>query len=387
MADPRFHPASGPHPLSRVAEVAGAERTGARLEEEGARLFEGVASLAEAGPAHLAFLEGRRHLPALRASRAGAVLLRAEFAAEVPRGCVALVVAAPQLAFARVAGLFHPAAAPQPGIHPTAQVAPGAVIGPGSEIGPYAVIGAGAVLGARAYVGPHAFIGPGCVFGDDARIHAHASAICCLAGHRVTLHHGARVGQEGFGFVPTPEGRFLTIPQLGRVVLEDEVEIGANSCVDRGALGDTVLGRGTRLDNLVQIGHNVTTGRGCVIVAQVGISGSTRLGDYVTIAGQAGLTGHLDIGSRARIGAQAGVQADIPPGQDVTGSPAMPVKDALRAALYLRKVGARKASVGTTPAGTAPAGTARGEAAELGAAAAGGAEQDRAQDGRPSQTD
>ncbi|MFB9970283.1 hypothetical protein ACFFMP_09775 [Pseudoroseomonas cervicalis] len=136
------------------------------------------------------------------------------------------------------------------------------------------------------------------------------------------------------------------------MLLEDEVEIGANSCVDRGALGDTVIGRGTRLDNLVQIGHNVVTGRGCVIVAQVGISGSTRLGDYVTIAGQAGLTGHLHIGSQARIGAQAGVQADVPAGQDVTGSPAMPVKDALRAALHLRRIGARK---GPGNAAAAPA--------------------------------
>jgi len=336
-ADPRFHPTAGPFPLARVAEAGAAQFSG-----DGERRFRDVAPLDAAGPEEVAFLDGRRNLETMQASQAGAVILRPEFAQAVPAGCVALVSPAPHLAFARIAALFHPAPAPVAGIHPTASVAPDAVLGEGSEVGPYAVIGAGAVLGARAYVGPHAVIGPGCVFGDDARIHAHASAICCLAGHRVTLHHGARVGQEGYGFAPTPEGRFLTIPQLGRVVLGDEVEIGANACVDRGALGDTVLGPGTRLDNLVQIGHNVVTGRGCVIVAQVGISGSTRLGDYVTIAGQAGLTGHLSIGSRARIGAQAGVQSDIPPGQDVTGSPAMPVKDALRAALYLRKVGARK---------------------------------------------
>lgn len=336
-ADPRFHPAAGPFPLARVAEAGAAQFSG-----DAGRLFRDVAPLGTAGPEEVAFLDGRRNIPSLRASRVGAVVLRAEFVAAVPEGCVALVCAAPHLAFARIATLFHPTPAPIAGIHPTASVAPDAVLGEGCEVGPYAVIGAGAVLGARCYVGPHAVVGPGCAFGDDARIHAHASAICCLAGHRVTLHHGARVGQEGFGFTPTPEGRFVTIPQLGRVVLGDEVEIGANACVDRGALGDTVLGPGTRLDNLVQIGHNVTTGRGCVIVAQVGISGSTRLGDYVTIAGQAGLTGHLNIGNRARIGAQAGVQSDIPPGQDVLGSPAMPVKDALRAALYLRKVGARR---------------------------------------------
>lgn len=336
-ADLRFHPPAGPFPLGRVAEAGSAQFSG-----EAARLFRDVAPLAEAGPEEIAFLDGRRHLETLRASRAGAVILKPEFAADVPEGMVALLSPAPHLTFARIAALFHPPAAPAAGIHPTASVAANAMLGEGCEVGPYAVVGAGAVLGARCVVGPHAYIGAGCVFGDDARIHAHASAICCIAGHRVTLHHGARVGNEGFGFTPTPDGRYVTIPQLGRVRLEDDVEVGANSCVDRGALGDTVLGAGTRLDNLVQIGHNVVTGRGCVIVAQVGISGSTRLGDYVTIAGQAGLTGHLNIGSKARIGAQAGVQSDIPPGQDVTGSPAMPVKDALRAALYLRKLGARK---------------------------------------------
>ncbi|MBI0432501.1 UDP-3-O-(3-hydroxymyristoyl)glucosamine N-acyltransferase [Roseomonas sp. KE0001] len=336
-ADPRFHPATGPQPLSRLAEVAGL-----RFEGDGGRLFQGVAPLAEAGPRDVTFLDGRRHLDALRASGAGAVILPQDLAGAVPAGMVALVTPAPHLAFARIAALFHPRPAPAPGIHPTASVAADAVLEEGCEVGPYAVIGAGARLGPGCVVGPHAVIGPGCVFGAGGRIGAHASAYYCLAGDRVTLHQGARVGQEGFGFTPTPEGRFVTIPQLGRVVLEDEVEIGANACVDRGAMGDTVLGRGTRLDNLVQIGHNVVTGRGCVIVAQVGISGSTRLGDYVTIAGQAGLTGHLKIGSKARIGAQAGVQSDIPAGQDVTGSPAMPVKDALRAALYLRKLGARK---------------------------------------------
>jgi len=362
-ADPRFHPLAGPFPLGRVAEAGSAQFSG-----DAARVFRGVAPLAEAGPEEVTFVDGRRHLPALRASRAGAVILKAEFAEAVPEGTVALLTPAPQLAFARIAALFHPPAAPVPGIHPTASVAPDAVLGEGCEVGPHAVIGAGAVLGARCLVGPHAYIGPGCVFGDDARIHAHASAMCCIAGNRVTLHQGARIGNEGFGFTPTPEGRYVTIPQLGRVRLEDEVEVGANSCVDRGALGDTVLGAGTRLDNLVQIGHNVVTGRGCVIVAQVGISGSTRLGDYVTIAGQAGLTGHLNIGSKARIGAQAGVQSDIPPGQDVTGSPAMPVKDALRAALYLRKLGARKGPGPDNAAGRA-------------------AEQKGSSIGRPGQTD
>jgi UDP-3-O-[3-hydroxymyristoyl] glucosamine N-acyltransferase len=299
-----------------------------------------VAPLGSAGPEDVTFIDNRRWLSTLKASKAGAVVLPEAFLASVPEGTAALVTPLPHLSFARIAGLFYPRPAPVAGIHPTAVVAEDAEIGEGTEIGPYAVIGAGVRLGARCVVGPHAVIGNGCSFGDDCRLFAHSSANFCVAGHRVTLHQGARVGQEGFGFTPTPEGRYVTVPQLGRIVLGDEVEVGANTCIDRGAMDDTVIGPGTRLDNLVQIGHNVTTGRGCVLVSQVGISGSTTLGDYVTVAGQAGMAGHLKIGSKARIGAQAGIMADVPAGMDVMGSPAMPIRDALRANLYLRKIGA-----------------------------------------------
>jgi UDP-3-O-[3-hydroxymyristoyl] glucosamine N-acyltransferase len=334
--DPRFHPSTGPHDLARLAEAASA-----RVVGDATRVLHGVAALASAGAEEVSFLDGRRHLPVLRASKAGAVVLAEAFLAELPEGCAGLVSSMPQLAFARIAGLFYPGPARQTGIHPTAVVARDAVLGEDCEIGPYAVVGAGARLGARCTVGAHATIGAGCVFGADCRIFPHVSVSHCVAGDRVTLHQGARVGNEGFGFVPTPEGRFHTVPQLGRVLLGDEVEVGANSCIDRGALDDTVIGAGTRLDNLVQIGHNVVTGRGCVIVSQVGISGSTSLGDYVTAAGQAGFAGHLRIGSKARIGAQAGVIGDIPAGMDVSGSPAMPLRDWLRASIQLRNIGAR----------------------------------------------
>jgi UDP-3-O-[3-hydroxymyristoyl] glucosamine N-acyltransferase len=155
----------------------------------------------------------------------------------------------------------------------------------------------------------------------------------------VVLHPGVRIGQEGFGFAVTPEGRFETMPQLGRVILGDFVEVGANSCIDRGSQGDTVLGAGTRLDNLVQIGHNVRTGRGCVVVAHVGIAGSVTLGDGVQLGGQAGIAGHLTIGDRARIGAQAGVMGDVPAGSDMVGSPAWPARETLRAFAALRRLG------------------------------------------------
>ena len=223
-------------------------------------------------------------------------------------------------------------------------VGAGATVGEGTEIGAYAVIGEGARIGRDCIIHPHAVVGPGVEIGDGCRLHAHSSVSHAVLGRGVVLHPGARVGQEGFGFAPTAEGRFETMPQLGRVVLGDGVEIGANSCVDRGAQGDTVLGPGTRLDNLVQVGHNVRTGRGCILVAQSGVSGSTVLGDFVTVAAQAGLTGHLRVGAKARIGAQAGVMNDVPAGTDVLGSPAWPVRQTWRAIAHLRRIGARRAA-------------------------------------------
>lgn len=336
-ADPRFFPPHGPFGLGTIAEAAGARFTG-----EAGRLFTGVAPVADAGPGDVAYVEGRRHLPALRTTRAGAVLVAPGSEAEVPAGCVALVCEAPQLGFARVAALFHPRPAPVPGIHPAAAIAPDATVGAGCEIGPGAVIGARAEIGPGCIIGPHAVVGPGCALGAGSILRAHASMLHCLAGAAVVLHEGARVGNEGFGFVTTRAGQHVTVPQLGRVILGDGVEIGANSCVDRGAGGDTVLGPGTRLDNLVQVGHNVRTGRGCVIVAQVGIAGSAELGDFVVIAGQAGIAGHLTLGDGARVGAQAGVTASVPAGTDVVGSPAWPAKEFMRAIMWLRRQAAPK---------------------------------------------
>jgi len=269
----------------------------------------------------------------------GALILQPAFAAEAPPGAVSILSDAPGLAFSRVAALFHPRPAPRPGVHPTAVVGEGAAVGEGTEVGAYAVVGEGARIGRDCVIHPHAVVGPGVEVGDGCRLHPHSSVSHALLGRGVVLHPGARVGQEGFGFLPTPDGRFETMPQLGRVVLGDGVEIGANACVDRGAQGDTVLGPGTRLDNLVQVGHNVRAGRGCILVAQSGVSGSTALGDFVTVAAQAGLTGHLRIGAKARIGAQAGVMNDVPAGTDVLGSPAWPARQAWRAFAHLRKIG------------------------------------------------
>ena len=336
-ADSRFHPSAGPVSLGTLRAALGL----ASAADDG-RLFAGVAPLHLAGADDVAFMEGRRNLPALKSSKAGALVIEPAFVAQAPPGCVVLEAAAPQAGFIRIAGLFHPARQPKPGIHPSAVIAADAIIGPDCEIGAFVFIGAGAEIGAGCILENHVSIGAGCKLGAHGRIHAHANMEYCLAGDHVVLHPGARIGNEGFGFITTAEGKHVTMPQLGRVIIGDGAEIGAGSCIDRGAGGDTVIGPGARIDNLVQIGHNVTIGRGAVIVAQVGISGSANIGDYAVIAGQAGVAGHLSIGAKARVGAQAGVMNDVPAGTDVVGSPAWPAKETLRAFARLRRLAATK---------------------------------------------
>jgi UDP-3-O-[3-hydroxymyristoyl] glucosamine N-acyltransferase len=232
---------------------------------------------------------------------------------------------APYKSYAVAAAMFHPRAEPVPGVHQAAVVDASAAVADGCRIEAGAVVGEHAQIGARCLIGANAVIGPGVEIGEDSRIGPGATVSHSLIGSRVSIYPGARLGQDGFGFAPDPKGH-VKVPQLGRVVIEDDVEIGANTTIDRGAGPDTVIGQGCWIDNLVQIAHNVQLGRGCVIVAQVGISGSTKIGDFVQIGGQAGLTGHLTIGTGARIAAQAGIMRDIEPGATYGGSPAVPVR-------------------------------------------------------------
>ena len=329
--DPRFFARTGPHDLAAVAAAAQAEVAGA------CGALHGVAPLQVAGPGEVSFLHNRRYLDALLVTRAGAVIVSPELAGRLPEGVAGLVSAEPYAAWARVAALFHPRPPARPGVHRSAVVEAGAVVDATAEVGAHAVVGEGAVVGPRSRVGEGAVIGPGVVIGADCRIGALASLSHAVLGDRVYVYSGARIGQEGFGFAVTERG-FLSVPQLGRVVLEDDVEVGANSTIDRGAALDTVIGAGSRLDNLVQIGHNVRLGRCCVVVAQAGISGSTTLEDFVEVAAQAGLTGHLTIGHKARIGAQAGVMGDVAARQAVVGSPAMPVREFFRNVAVLRRL-------------------------------------------------
>ena len=317
VGDARFFARSCPQTLAAIATVA----KGAAPAIE--RSFIGVAPLQSAGPEHVSFLDNRRYAIALEHTMAGAVIVHPDMLKRVPARTIPIVTTAAYEAWARVAALFHPPPPLCPGIHGSAVIAETARVHASAEIGPYAVIEADADVGPDCRIGLVLSIGKGVIIDRDCRIGPHASLSHALVGARVYVYPGARIGQEGFSFASTDRG-FLIIPQLGRVILEDDVEVGANTTIDRGSTQDTVIGAGSRLDNLVQIGHNVRLGRCCVIVAQVGIAGSTVLEDFVQVGGQAAIAGHLRIGHKAQIGAQAGVISDVPSGAVLLGSPAQP---------------------------------------------------------------
>jgi len=303
----------------RLAELA--TQLGCRLEGEGALEIRGVQSLEAAGPQDLGFVAQERYLPQLAASGAAAVILAEGW----PAGNrPALRTQNPSLAFARALALFHPSPVPAPGIHPAAVVAPDASVDPGASVGPLTTLGPGAKVGPGTILEAQVAVAGGVEIGRDCRICSHVSLREGVrVGDRVIIHSGTVIGADGFGYARDGR-RYVKIPQVGRVVIEDEVEIGANVTIDRATLGETRIGRGTKIDNLVQIGHNVQVGADTVIVAQVGISGSARIGSRVTLAGQVGIVDHVEIGDDVIVGAQAGVTKNIPPRSMVLGSPAIP---------------------------------------------------------------
>jgi UDP-3-O-[3-hydroxymyristoyl] glucosamine N-acyltransferase len=317
-------------PRFSLADLAGELK--AALEGDVGRVIRGVRGLEEAGPEHLSFLASPRYRPQLPATRAGAVLLREEDRALCPAGCAALVVPDPYLAFALAMRLFHPAP-PHPGWgrHDSAVVAPDAQVHAESWLGPQVVVEAGAVIGrgsrllgqTTVYGGAH--IGEDCLIHTGCQVREH-----CVLGNRVLLQNGVIVGAEGFGFAPLPEGGSLKIPQAGRVVIEDDVEIGANCCLDRGTMGDTIIRHGARLDNLIQIAHNVEVGPGTLIAAQSGVAGSTRLGADCRIGGATAINGHIRIGDRVQIGGGSGVTGSVPDDRIYAGFPARPHREFLQ---------------------------------------------------------
>jgi UDP-3-O-[3-hydroxymyristoyl] glucosamine N-acyltransferase len=338
MADSRFFRRAGPYSLEALAKLSGA-----RLADpaDGSRMIEDIAPLETAGRADLTFLDNRKYTEAFKRSGAGAAFVVEALAPRAPKGMALLVSREPYKAFAFAAQAFYPELPVAASREPSALVHPTASVPDDCAIGANVVIEAAARLGRRCQVGANTVIGAGVEIGDDCRIAANVTLSHCLIGARVTLHPGVCIGQAGFGFAADAGGP-VKIPQLGRVIIGDDVDIGANATIDRGSGHDTVIGPGTMIDNLVQIGHNVVLGRGCILAGQVGISGSTKLGDYVMAGGQAGLAGHLNIGAGARIGAQAGLMKDVSPGATVGGYPAVPMRQWLKQVALLARLVSRK---------------------------------------------
>ncbi|MGI9422939.1 MAG: UDP-3-O-(3-hydroxymyristoyl)glucosamine N-acyltransferase [Hyphomicrobiaceae bacterium] len=342
---PGFFKVAGPFSVDQIAERIQARMVG---DVDGSRLIAGLQPLVSASQADLAFFDNRRYADQLAVTSAGACVLAAKDIEIAPPPVIALEASKPYEAFARAMRLFYSdalrskaAMATQPStsvlIHPTAEIAEGADIEVGAVIGREAKIGRGTIVAAGAVVGYRT------VLGDDCQVGAGAAVTHAIVGDGVIIHPGVRIGQDGFGFAMGSSGH-LKVPQIGSVIIENDVEIGANSTIDRGTLADTRIGEGTKIDNLVQIAHNVIIGRHCVIVAQSGIAGSAELGDFVVMGAQSGVLGHVKVGAGAQIAGMAHVKDDVAPGARMGGTPARPFKDWAREVAALRALSQRRHS-------------------------------------------
>lgn len=345
-----FRPARG-LTVGDIVALTGAEAgPGSRLDQR----IDNIAALDRAGPTDLTFLDNVKYADRLAQTRAGACLMTAQAEALAPSSVTVLRARHPFRAFVTVARELFPGAlrpsslfeaggvVPGTSVHPTARLEDGVVVDPGAVIGPRAEIGSGTVIGAGSVIGPDVRIG------RNSAVGAGASLTHALVGDRVIIHPGCRIGQDGFGFVMGQS--HAKIPQIGRVIIQDDVEIGAGTTIDRGNLSDTTIGEGTKIDNQVQIGHNVSIGRHCVIVAQCGISGSVTLEDYVVLAGKVGIADHLTIGEGAQIGAGSGIMSNVPAGEKWFGYPALKGREYLRRLITLRPGASKESGAQAAPA-------------------------------------
>ena len=338
---------AAPRRTLSAADVAAL--TGGRLIGSPDVTVAAIAPLERAGPGDLSFLASARYLPYLERSRAAIVLCAEAFAAESAGAATRIIVPDPHAALVHVLGVLYPPPASTPGVHPTAAIGPGTTWIDPVAIGPHAVLGRGVRLGRNVRVGAQCVIGDGVTIGDDSELNPQVTCYAgTTVGRRAVLHSGVRLGGDGFGYLPGRDGApHRKIPHVGRCVIGDDVEIGTNSCVDRGSVDDTVIDDGTKIDNLVHIAHNVHVGKRCLIMALAGIAGSCRVEDDVIIAGQVGISDHVTIGRGARVLVQGGVIGDIPPGGTYWGTPARPHREVLRAQAALYRLGARPAAPDT----------------------------------------
>ncbi|HET7695867.1 MAG TPA: UDP-3-O-(3-hydroxymyristoyl)glucosamine N-acyltransferase [Vicinamibacterales bacterium] len=328
----------------KLSEIA--SRLECRLDGDGDVEIRRIAALEEAGPGDLTFFVNPKYAAHVRGTRASAVILADRADASPPPGVALLRTANPYLAFARAAEMFAPPPAIPPGVHRLASIDPSAIVAPDAAIGAFVTVGARARIGARTMLFPHVTIGDAAVIGDDCLLHARVSIReRVVLGDRVVVQDGAVIGSDGFGFARTEQGAHHKIPQTGGVVVEDDVEIGANTTIDRPAVGETRIGAGTKIDNLVQVAHGVKLGKQVLLAAQVGIAGSTRIDDRVTLAGQVGVAGHLTIGAGVTATAQTGIPNSVEPGKLISGYPAIDNRDWLKSSAVFRRLPELKKAV------------------------------------------
>lgn len=339
MPDSHFFFRAGPFPLKDLARIGDATLADVSMGEI---TITDIAPLDSAGSDDITFLSNTKYTKQLNSSKAKACILAPKSLEHAPKNMALLVSPNPYATYAKIAQAFYPE------VPPVAKISPHAIIAPSATIGKNCSIAPGVVIGEHVVIGDHVTIEAGTVLdhhvqvGKHSHIHSHVTLRYCHIGTHAIIHPGVRIGQDGFGFA-TDKGVHIKVPQLGRVIIGNHVEIGANTCIDRGTIPDTIIGDGCKIDNLVQIGHNVQLGKGCIVVGQSGISGSTQCGDYIICGGQTGIAGHLTIGSMANIAAGSGVINDIAPKQIVGGFPAIPIKQWHRQTVALKHlIGKRK---------------------------------------------